>query len=54
MHIDKHKDETNSLREFIYGQNDMIEGCIEEYKDERRKKQAASKLVAAKKDLALS
>ena len=44
----------NSLRELIYGQNDMIEGCVEEYRDERRKKQAASKLVAAKEDLALS
>ena len=51
VHIDKHKDEMNSLREFIYGQNDMIKGCVEEYRDERRKKQAASKLVAAKEDL---
>ena len=54
VHIDKHKDEMNSLREFTYGQNDMIEGCIEEYRDERRKKQAAYKLVAAKEDLSLS
>ena len=44
----------NSLRELIYGQTDMIEGCVEEFRDERRKKQQASKLVAAKEDLALS
>lgn len=44
----------NSLRELIYGQNDMIEGCVEEFRDKRRKKQQASKLVAAKEDLALS
>ena len=42
------------LREFIYGQNDMMKGCVEEHRDEKRKKQAASKLVAAKEDLALS
>ena len=54
VHIDKHKNEMNSLREFVYGQNDMIEGCIEEYRDERRKNQQASKLVAAKEDLALN
>ena len=30
VHIDKHKNEMNSLREFGYGQNDMIEGCIED------------------------
>ena len=44
----------NSLRELIYGQNDMIEGCVQEYRDERRKNQQASKLVAAKEDLALN
>ena len=54
VHIDKHKNEMNSLREFVYGQNDMIKGCIEEYRDERRKNQQASKLVAAKEDLALN
>ena len=32
----------------------MIEGCVEEFRDEMRKKQQASKLVAAKEDLALS
>ena len=44
----------NSLRELIYGQNDLIEGCVQEYRDERRKNQQASKLVAAKEDLALN
>ena len=44
----------NSLRELIYGQNDMIEGCVQDYRDERRKNQQASKLVAAKEDLALN
>ena len=44
----------NSLRELIYGQNDMIEGCVQEYRDERRKNQQAFKLVAAKEDLALN
>ena len=53
-HIQKHKDEMNSLRELIHGQNDMIEGCVEEFRDERRKSIQASKLVAAKEDIALS
>ena len=53
-HINKHKDEMNSLRELIYGQTDMIEGCVEEYRDKRRKNQQASKLVAAKEHLVLS
>ena len=32
----------------------MIEGCVEEFIDERRKNRQASKLVAAKEDIALS
>ncbi len=54
MQIKKHNDQVNSLRELIYGQNDMIEGCVEEFRDERRKNRHASKLVAAKEDIALS
>ena len=54
VQIDKHKDEVNSLRELIDGQNDMIEGCVEEYQDKRQKNRQSSKLVAAKKDIAMS
>jgi hypothetical protein len=32
----------------------MIEGCVEEFRDKRRKNRQASKLVAAKEDIALS
>ena len=53
-HIEKHKDKINSLRELIYGQNDMIKGRVEEFRDKRRKNRQASKLVAAKEDIALS
>ncbi len=52
--IKKHNDQVNSLRELIHGQNDMTEGCVEEFRDERRKNRHASKLVAAKEDIALS
>ncbi len=54
QHIEKHKEEINSLRELIYGQNDLIEGCVEEFRGERRKNRQASKLVATKEDIALS
>ena len=47
-------DEMNSLREYIYGQNDMIDGCVEENRDKRKKSWLASKLVTPKEDLALS
>jgi hypothetical protein len=52
--IEKQMDEMNSLREYIYGQNDMIDGCVEENRDKRKKSWLASKLVTPKEDLALS
>jgi hypothetical protein len=44
----------NYQRELIHGQNKMIDGCIEENRDERRKSQQVLKLVKAKEDVALS
>ncbi len=52
--LDKQKDEMNSLRELIYGQNKMIDGCIEENSEERRKSRVVSKLVIAKENVPLS
>ncbi len=52
--LDKQKDEMNYLRELICGQNKMIDGCIEENRDKRRKSQQVLKLVKAKEDVALS
>jgi hypothetical protein len=52
--IKKHNDEVNYLRELIHNQNDMIERCVEEFREERRENWQASKLVAAKEDIALS
>jgi len=34
--------EMNRLRELLYGQNEMIYGCLDEMKDERRATRQAS------------
>ncbi len=47
-HSDKQKDQMNSLRELLFGQSNMIDGCVEEYRDERRKSKQASKLALTK------
>ncbi len=54
VQLDKQKDEMNYLRELIYSQNKMIDGCIEENRDKRRKSRQVLKLVEAKEDVALS
>jgi hypothetical protein len=44
----------NSLRELLFGQIDMIDGCVEENRDERRKAKQATKLVVTKEVLAVN
>ena len=44
-HSDKQKVQMNSLREHLFGQSDMIDGCVEEKRDERRKSKQASTLA---------
>lgn len=48
-HYNKQKqtmnNEMNRLREMLYGQNEMIDGCLNEMRDERRAKKIAAKTV---------
>jgi uncharacterized protein YeeX (DUF496 family) len=44
-HSDKQKVQMNSLREHFFGHSDMIDGCVEENRDERRKSKQASTLA---------
>ena len=44
--------EMNRLRELLYGQNEMIDGCLDEMKDERRAARQASDLAKQLKVIA--
>jgi hypothetical protein len=53
-HSDKKKDQMNSLRELLFGQSNMIDGCVEENRDERRKSKQATNLAVSKEVLAVN
>jgi hypothetical protein len=52
--LDMQKDEMNCQQELIYSENEMIDGCIEDNREESRKSRVVSKLVVSKDNVALS
>ncbi len=51
---DKQNDQMNSLRDLLFNQSDMIDGCVEENRDELRKSKKATNLAVSKKVLAVN